>query len=265
MRRLRAPTSTLLIAAAMLVVSGAHAHDGEHDDGELMVIVAVVPGGAADLAGLIAGDRVLSWEGQEIVTKQELGTFLDSYRPGDEISLSLDREGQTLDLPLTLGERADGGVSVGVSLGVASSGVAETASEGFSAAECVTWVDETYRMVAIARSLGLDLASEISENRACMERDTQSMAQPIPQTWCDNVFKIHCSGLDLLAQIGDAQVANCEEELSASLGVDVSRNKDWNVCGEQKVFDRYSMRGEESDEATCRRILFDECGAEIGE
>lgn len=139
----------------------------------------------------------------------------------------------------------------------------DVGSEGFSAAECLTWVDETYRLAAIASDFDLDLSSEIAENRACMDHDTQLMAQPIPQTWCDNVFKVHCSGLDLLAEIGDALVTRCEEGLSAALGVDISRNQIWNVCGEQKVFDRYSMRGESSDDATCRRILIEECGADI--
>lgn len=144
-----------------------------------------------------------------------------------------------------------------------SESVPETGSEGFSAAECLTWVDDTYRMAAMASDFGLDLSAEIAENRACMDHDTQLMAQPIPQTWCDNVFKVHCSGLDLLAEIGDAQVTRCEESLSASLGVDLSRNQTWAVCGEQKIFDRYSMLGEPSDNATCRRILIEECGAEI--
>lgn len=137
------------------------------------------------------------------------------------------------------------------------------ASEGFSEAECLAWVDETYRMASMAQAFGLDVSAEIEEIRACMDRDTQMMEKPIPQTWCDNIFKVHCSGLDLLAEIGDAQVTQCESVLTASLGVDISRNKAWNICGEQKVFDRYSMRGEATDEATCRKILVDECGAEI--
>ena len=149
-------------------------------------------------------------------------------------------------------------------LSVGGAKAQEGEHEGFSAAECLTWVDETYRMVDMAQSFGLDLTTEISENRACMEGDTERMAQPIPQTWCDNVFKIHCSGLDLLAEIGDAQVARCEEALTSSLDVDIESNQTWNVCGEQRVFDRYSMLGKASDEATCRKILIDECGAEIG-
>jgi len=177
--------------------------------------------------------------------------------------LTLNREGKTLELPVTLGKREGGGVSLGVSLGVASGSAPEVGSEGFSAAECLTWVDETYRMAAMANDFGLDLSTEIAENRACMDRDTQRMAQPIPQTWCDNVFKVHCSGLDLLAEIGDAQVTRCEKSLSASLGVDISHNQIWNVCGEQKVFDRYSMRGEASDAETCRTTLLEECGTGI--
>ena len=141
----------------------------------------------------------------------------------------------------------------------------EDEHEGFSAAECVAWVDATYRMASMAQGFGLDLSAEIAENRACMEHDTQRMALPIPQTWCDNVFKIHCSGLDLVAEIGDAMVDRCEKRLSDSLGFDVGSDKTWNVCGEQKVFDAYSMKGTVSDEAACRKILVEECGAEIEE
>ena len=250
--------------ATLFLVTAAVAHEGEHDEiAEVMMISSVVPGSAADAAGLVAGDRILTWDGQTIATQQELGAFLDSHQPGDEVLLTLARDGETLELPLTFGERADGGVSIGVSLGVASPVAEGAGSDGFTAAECQTWVDETYRMAAMADEFGLDLAAEIEKNGACIDRDTQRMAQPIPRPWCDNVFKVHCSGLDLLAEIGDAQVAKCAADLSVSLGVDFSRNKTWNVCGEQKIFDRYSMRGEASDEATCRRILVDECGAKI--
>lgn len=264
MRRIRLRLPTLVaIAASLSLATGAVAHEGEHKGGEVMLISGVVPGSAADTAGLAAGDRILTWDGQKLTTQGELSAFLGSYQPGDEIHLTLDRDGETLELPLTFGRRADGGVSIGVSLGVAAQSSPQNGSEGFSAAECLDWVDETYRMASMAQTFGLDLSAEIGEIHACMDHDTQRMAQPIPQTWCDNVFKVHCSGLDLLAEIGDAQVAKCEVDLSASLGLDISRNQTWNVCGEQKVFDRYSMRGEASDEATCRRILIDECGAKI--
>lgn len=253
------------IAAAFLLAIGAIADEGEHEGGEVMLVAGVVPGSAAESAGLAVGDRIVTWDGQKITTQQELSDFLDSYRPGDEIPLTLSRGGRTLKLPLTFGERADGGVSLGLSLGVADLRAPEVDSEGFSAAECLVWLDERYRMAAMAEGFGLDLSAEIEENRACMEHDTQRMALPIPQTWCDNVFKIHCSGLDLLAEIGDAQVVNCELDLSAAFGVDIRRNKTWNTCAEQRVFDRYSMRGEASDEATCRRILIDECGAAIAD
>lgn len=257
-------TAAVAVAATLLATAAAVAHEGEHEDGEVMLITAVVPGSAAEAAGLAAGDRILTWDGQSITTQQELGAFLDSHLPGDRISLSVSREGRTMVLPLTFGERADGGVSIGLSLGVGQ-GSSKAESEGFSAEECLAWVDETFRMASMAQAFELELAAEIEKNRACMDRDTQRMALPIPQTWCDNVFKVHCSGLDLLAEIGDALVAKCESDLSASLGEDISRNESWNVCGEQKVFDRYSMRGEVSDVAACRRLLVDECGAELGD
>ena len=183
MRVLRHRTSILVATAVALVTAvGSNAHEGEHKNGRVMVIASVVPDGAADKAGVIAGDQILAWNGENLTTQQELTGFLSSFRPGDEISLHLDRDGETLDLPVILGQRSDGGVSLGVSLGVAASSGAQGSTEGFSAAGCLEWVDETYRMTSLAQEFALDLSTEIGENRDCMDRDTQRMAKPIPQT-----------------------------------------------------------------------------------
>lgn len=262
MYRLRAAFPITLTSIWVLAAAAA-AHEGEHSAGELMMIAGVAPDSPAAKAGLETGDRVLTWEGQKITTQQELNAFLDSFEPGDQIALTVERDGKTLELPLIFSERADGGVSIGVSIGVAGESASEGDTEGFSAAECLAWVDSTYRLASMAADLDLDLSIGVDEIRACMDRDTQLMAKPIPRTWCDNVFKVHCSGLDPLAEIGDALVAKCEKDLSASLGIDLAGNKAWTVCGEQKIFDRYSVHGNPSDAATCRQILIEECGAEI--
>lgn len=132
----------LALAATLALITDAVAHEGEHEGGEVMVISSVVPGSAAETAGLVAGDRILTWDGQEITTQRELNAFLDSHQPGDEIPLTLSRDDRTLELPLTFGQRPDGGVSIGVSLGVVGRSASEDGTEGLSAAECLDWVDE---------------------------------------------------------------------------------------------------------------------------
>jgi hypothetical protein len=262
MHRMLSHTAIVGLSMALLLTTRAMAHEGEHGQGEVMLIAAVAPGSAAEAAGLVAGDRILDWDGEKLTTQRELEVFLGSHHPGETILLTLERESGTVQRPLTFGTRPDGGPSIGISLGVAASNPAESEVEGFSRAECLDWVDEVYQMASVTQELGIDLSAEIDGIRECMEDNTQRMAVPIPQTWCDNVFKIHCSGLDLLAEIGDALVARCEEELKTTPGVDLHGSPAWNTCGEQKVFDRYSRQGQISDLQACRDILLEECGAD---
>ena len=83
------------------------------------------------------------------------------------------------------------------------------------------------------------------------EIESQSLAAGDTIRWDDSM------------SIGDAIVDRCERDLGASLDIDLTRHETWNVCGEQKVFDRYSMTGETSDEEACRQIFLDECSAEL--
>jgi hypothetical protein len=229
-----------------------------------MVIVAVVPGGPAAEAGLAEGDRVLSWDGEHLRSQDDLGAFLAARRAGDSVALEIERGGEAIDIDLTLGDRGDGEPRMGISLGVeASSQAVPVAGDELTSDECRAWIDATYRVAALAVEFGLDLDASMADTRACVDGDLVRMPPSIPRGWCDNVFKVHCSGLDLLAEVGDALVDRCESQLSDALGFDVAQDRTWNVCGEQKVFDAYSMKGSVSDAVACRRIFVDECGAEI--
>jgi hypothetical protein len=229
-----------------------------------MVVASVAPAGPAAEAGLVAGDRIVSWDGEHLRTQTDLGDFLAARKPGDAVQLEVERDGETSVVDLTLGDRGDGGPSLGISLGVEAAGQPEpAAADTVTSDECRTWIGDTYRVETLAAEIGLDLDETIAQTGACVDRDLARMPPSIPRGWCDNVFKVHCSGLDILAEIGDVLVDRCEAQLSDSLGIDVSADKTWNVCGEQKVFDAYSMEGKVSDEAACRGILIDECGAEI--
>ena len=254
----------IALAFFLLLSPVAIAHEGEHGGGELMTLAAVVPSSAADKAGLRAGDKILAWEGQELSTQDAFSSYLDSKKPGDTVSLTVERDGETFELPLTFGKNAEGGVSIGISIGMgAASPELLGEKEKLTGDECKVWIGQTYRLASISETFGIDLSTEIEENKACVANDLDRMPEEIPRGWCDNVFKIHCSGVDLVAEIGDAVVARCEAHLSESLGIDVRRNPIWNTCGEQRVFDRYSLQGEVIDAETCRSIFVDECGAKV--
>lgn len=67
-------------------------------------IVAVVPGGAADEAGLRAGDVIVGFGGQTVTDAEGLGEAIRSFQPGDEVSVEVVLpEGERRNFNVTLG------------------------------------------------------------------------------------------------------------------------------------------------------------------
>jgi len=84
-----------------------------------LLIVTVVPGGAADRAGLrggteraylgnepimIGGDLIVAIEGQDVQDQQQLAQIMNSHRAGDAIKVTVYRGKRKLDFQVTLGE-----------------------------------------------------------------------------------------------------------------------------------------------------------------
>ncbi|MFP3992634.1 trypsin-like peptidase domain-containing protein, partial [Streptomyces sp. E11-3] len=82
---------------------GARVADETRDGG-----AAVKPGGPADKAGVKPGDIITAVDGQRIHTGQELIVKIRAHRPGDELELTLERNGDKQTLSLELGA-ADAG------------------------------------------------------------------------------------------------------------------------------------------------------------
>ena len=68
-------------------------------------VVEVVKGGPAEKAGLQAGDRIVSVDGTEIASKDDLGTLMQKHAAGDTLSITIAREGQVQTVNVTLGEK----------------------------------------------------------------------------------------------------------------------------------------------------------------
>ena len=84
------------------------------------VLAEFDPEGPAQAAGLRLGDRLLALNEQPLVDWQDL---VDRVRalPGQSVSLSLERDGQRLDVPVTLASRGEGDALSGyLGAGVAS-------------------------------------------------------------------------------------------------------------------------------------------------
>ena len=76
------------------------------------VIADVTPGMAAERAGLQVGDRVLEANGAKLAGWEELVEFVRK-RPGETIELTVERAGEQLSVPVTVGQADDNGETVG--------------------------------------------------------------------------------------------------------------------------------------------------------
>jgi S1-C subfamily serine protease len=84
-----------------------------------LLIVQVVPGGAADRAGLrggtehaylgnipimVGGDLIIAIDGQDVQDQQDLSQIMNSHRAGDTVRVSVYRGKKKVDVNVTLGE-----------------------------------------------------------------------------------------------------------------------------------------------------------------
>jgi regulator of sigma E protease len=82
------------------------------------VVGGVSAGGAAEAAGLEPGDRIVAMDGIE-VDSFEAWSALIRQRPGSDVTLTVERGGERLDLPLEIGAVVDGSRTIG-QIGVSS-------------------------------------------------------------------------------------------------------------------------------------------------
>jgi S1-C subfamily serine protease len=84
-----------------------------------LLIIRVVPGGAAERAGLkggteraylgnmpimVGGDLIVAIDGQEVQDQQELSRVMNSHRAGDTVKITVYRGKRRMDIEVTLGE-----------------------------------------------------------------------------------------------------------------------------------------------------------------
>jgi S1-C subfamily serine protease len=65
----------------------------------------VEPGSAADEGGLRGGDVIVAFEGEDVATIEDLFAQLRKFQPGDEVTLTVVRDGERRELEVTLAER----------------------------------------------------------------------------------------------------------------------------------------------------------------
>ena len=89
------------IESGFLGVTGGPSSDGSAG----VEVTEVTPGTAADAAGLMVGDRILSIDGAPIGLFEELAGLVVARQPGDVVELEVVRNNELLVVHATLGQR----------------------------------------------------------------------------------------------------------------------------------------------------------------
>lgn len=73
-----------------------------------LYVRSVTPNGAADLAGIQAGDIIIGINGEAVTTIDELNEKKNQFKAGDEVTLTLSRNGKDTEVKVTLQEVTQG-------------------------------------------------------------------------------------------------------------------------------------------------------------
>ena len=79
--------------------------DGTDSDVNGVLVCEVDEGGPADKAGVQTGDVITAVNGTEISNYSELGSILSQGKEGDKYTLTINRDGETLEIKVKLGVR----------------------------------------------------------------------------------------------------------------------------------------------------------------
>lgn len=75
--------------------------------GEGAAISEITAGGPAEVAGVRVGDVITGFNGRQVADSTELVVAIRSYAPGEQIEITVNRNGQVSTFPLTLGSSTD--------------------------------------------------------------------------------------------------------------------------------------------------------------
>lgn len=72
-----------------------------------VLVVFLSQGGAAQKSGMKSGDVIVEFDGKEITTDDELISMIDTKKPGDVVKVKVYRDGEYLELDVTLAEASE--------------------------------------------------------------------------------------------------------------------------------------------------------------
>jgi membrane-associated protease RseP (regulator of RpoE activity) len=113
--------SLMHMLIAIVLLFGVYAVNGTRVETDRIGIGSVASGGPAALAGVRAGDTIVSIDGAEPSTPEDFVATIHAHHPGDIADLVLDRGGRRVETSVALGSNPNTGDDLGKAyLGVSS-------------------------------------------------------------------------------------------------------------------------------------------------
>jgi len=105
------PSNTVTSIATQLIATGKAQHallgvSVKTAASGGVAVSSVSAGSAADSTGVKAGDVITAVDGTKVATAEKLRAIIAGYKPGDSITLTIDRNGASKTLTATLGAKA---------------------------------------------------------------------------------------------------------------------------------------------------------------
>ena len=101
--------SLMHMLLAITLLFAVYAIDGERVEQPGAEIASVAQGGTADAAGLRPGDVVVAVDSEEVAVATDLGTLIRANEPADVLMFEIQRDGETLLIPVALGANTNEG------------------------------------------------------------------------------------------------------------------------------------------------------------
>jgi membrane-associated protease RseP (regulator of RpoE activity) len=99
--------SVMHMILAMLMITGVYAIAGRLEESGTVTVQSVVPGSAAEAAGVQAGDVIVSMNGEPAVVSDDLRADIADIAPGQPAVIVVERDGVTTELTAIVGPRDD--------------------------------------------------------------------------------------------------------------------------------------------------------------
>jgi serine protease Do len=158
------------------------------------LVAGIEPGSAAAKAGVRTGDLITAFNGEDLASSADLPPMVGSLAPGTRVTLTIQRSGKTLEVPVVLDNLADSS----------------------AAAKLLPAVEKEHAAAAGTEHLGLSVQDIDSEQRKALKLDAGQGGVIVTGVKGDVAQRSGIQPGDVILRVGTRDIANVSGFASAA-------------------------------------------------